>query len=194
MSGSRFHIGLTGPMASGKGEAVAVLEQLGFKYVSLSDLVRERAALQPGPVDRAAMQKIGNELRRRGGAGVLGGMIRELVESGPEKKWVIDGIRNPAEVNELRRLPRFFLLGVTADPEVILARMRSRSRPGDPFDEEAARLVLAREWGEGQAEDGQQVGRCLEKADFTISNNGGLEEFRAAVRALALSLEDQHEN
>lgn len=191
MSAVRIHIGLTGAMASGKGEAVAVLEQLGFKYVSLSDIVREQAAQLQGSVDRAAMQKIGNELRRRGGAGVLGGMIRELINSATEKKWVIDGIRNPAEVNELRLLPSFFLIGVAADREVILARMRSRSRPGDPFDEVAACLVLVREWGQDQPEDGQQVGRCLEMADFIISNNDSLEEFRAAVRRLAISLEKE---
>ena len=36
-------IGLTGPMGSGKTTVVNVLEKLGFKLVTLSDMVREEA-------------------------------------------------------------------------------------------------------------------------------------------------------
>jgi len=33
-----------------------------------------------------------------------------------------------------------------------------------------------REWGEGEPEDGQQVGKCMEKVDELIDNNGTLED------------------
>jgi dephospho-CoA kinase len=96
--GGKLCIGLTGRMACGKGEAVRILGARGFNYVSLSDIVRREAAKIDPAVSRSRMQDIGNRLRAEGGAGVLGRMVRERIATSGETRWVIDGIRNPAEV------------------------------------------------------------------------------------------------
>jgi dephospho-CoA kinase len=94
---SKLCIGLTGRMGSGKGEAVKILEELGFTYTSLSDIVREEIAKLGKEVTRAETQDIGNRLRREHGAGVLGKRIQEKIESFPipHDRWVIDGVRTP---------------------------------------------------------------------------------------------------
>ena len=73
-------IGLTGPNAAGKGEVAAHLASLGFKVHSLSDVVREEAARQDLPPERANLIRIGNGLRRQGGAGVLAQRILSRLE------------------------------------------------------------------------------------------------------------------
>ncbi len=174
-------VGLTGPMGSGKGEVLALLVAWGYQAISLSDIVRERVRELGRPIDRSEMQDIGNSLRATGGAGVLGCRVRERIEQ-QGGRWVIDGIRNPAEVEELRQLPGFFLIAVTAPVELLVERMLARGRDTDRAGEGELRRRLAREWGEGEPPEGQQVGRCVALADAVLLNEGALADLPAAVR------------
>lgn len=174
-------IGLTGRMASGKGEVVAALEQHGYRYISLSDIVREEVARRGRDVSRAEMQDIGNSLRKSGGAGVLGKRVREKISASGREKWVIDGIRNPAEVIELREIDSFCLIGIDAGIDIIIQRIKSRDRDTDKAEEAELRKRLEREWGIGEPEDGQQVGKCMAAADFIIRNDGTLKELRSEI-------------
>jgi len=174
-------IGLTGRMASGKGEVVRILNGYGFQYISLSDIVhREAAKIQPA-INRDQMQDLGNHLRREGGAGILGKMVRELIEAAETSRWVIDGIRNPAEVVELKKMAGFVLLGIQTEVPIILARLKKRGRATDVAAEKEIRASLEREWGDGEPAGGQQVRRCLAMADFTIVNNGPLPELKTGL-------------
>jgi dephospho-CoA kinase len=176
-------IGLTGRMGSGKGEAVKILEELGFRFISLSDMVREEIAKLGREVSREETQDIGNRLRREGGAGVLGKRVREKIESflPPLDKWVIDGVRNPAEVVELKKLNTFYLLALDTDLDIILERIKNRKRSADLLDEAEMKKRLDREWGIGEPEEGQQVGKCFEMADFVFPNNNGLEHLEKEI-------------
>jgi dephospho-CoA kinase len=186
-------IGLTGRMASGKGEVARILQGSGFSYISLSDIVRREAARAGGAVSRARMQDIGNRLRAEGGAGVLGRMVREAVEAAAGRHWVIDGIRNPAEVLELRRIAGFFLVGIECSVSTILARMKARGRASDAVAEQELRAALDREWGLGEPAGGQQVGPTLALADFSIDNNGTLAELREHLAGVLEKIGAGHE-
>jgi len=179
-----WRIGLTGPMASGKGEAVRILKNLGFRTISLSDIVRREAVKLGSDLSRGQMQDLGNRLRREGGAGILAKLVREHIEAERPSSWVIDGIRNPAEVAELKKMDRFFLVGIESGVETILARMKRRGRTTDTVGEAELRAALAREWGVGEPEGGQQVGPTMALADFTIVNEGPLAELKIALDAI----------
>jgi len=181
MAGAKLCIGLTGRMASGKGEAVRILSGYGFRYISLSDIVRGEAAKVDPRVNRSQMQDIGNRLRREGGAGVLGKMVRERIAAAAEKSWVIDGIRNPAEVLELKKLDDFFLIGIESAMQNIMARLKDRGRATDVAAEKELKAGLEREWGNGEPAGGQQVGSCLSMADFTVANDGTLAELKTRL-------------
>jgi len=201
MAAQRLCIGLTGRMASGKGEVVRLLQERGFTYVSLSDIVRSESARGGGTapsgrgetVSRGTMQDIGNRLRAEGGAGVLGRMVRERILAAAEPRWVIDGIRNPAEVLELKKLGCFFLVGVDSDIPTILARMRQRGRATDAVAEQDLRAALEREWGRGEPAEGQQVGPTLALADFTIANNGTISELGARLEEVLKKIGAGHD-
>lgn len=168
-------IGLTGLMGSGKGEIVNILGRLGFRHVTLSSLIREEAGRRGGAETRDELVKIGNELRREGGAGILAKLALEKVLAGGGD-WVIDGIRNPAEVLELRKSPDSKIVGLAVNEELIVERILSRKRDGDALSREDILKKIAREKGEGEPKDGQQVAKCMEMVDVVIENEGELKE------------------
>ncbi|MDD5026446.1 MAG: deaminase [Candidatus Peribacteraceae bacterium] len=171
-----YFIGLTGFMGSGKGEISKVLSARGYKYISLSDIVREEATRRGLSHAREHLQNVGNDLRQQFGAGVLGIRVREAIERAPASDWVIDGIRNPAEWEELQGLPGFQMVAVTAQPSVIVERLMMRGREGAVLTREEILERLLRESGVGEQPDGQQVRRCVDRADFLIINEGTLDE------------------
>lgn len=178
VSNQRIHIGLTGLMASGKGEVVKILQLKGFKYISLSDIVRKEAQKIDKNASRKTLQNVGNQLREKNGSGVLGKLVREEILSNSILKWAIDGIRNPAEIDELRKLTNFFLVGINSNMNLLIERMVKRQRSTDLAAAEELKSRLNREWGEGEPDGGQLVGRCLKMADYLIKNDGSLEDLR----------------
>ncbi len=178
-------IGLTGPLASGKGEVSKYLKSKGFKYISLSDMVREELRKRDLEETRDNLMMIGNSLRKEEGAGVFGKRVREKIENGDkELNWVIDGIRNPAEIEELRKMENFFLLAVAAPKETLIERVKNRKRSSDPLSEEEIEKKLMREWGIDEPPDGQQVGACMGEADFFVMNDSTLKELHNFLDSL----------
>ena len=169
-------IGLTGYMGTGKGEIVKLLEQRGYKYISLSDIVREEADKRGLPQNRENLQTIGNSLRQFHGANVLAETVRRTIENSGIQKWVVDGIRNPGEEMELRKLNGFKMIGMGADKEIIIRRIMDRNRRGELLNRETIMQRLQKEMGKGENPDGQQVTKCMESADYFILNEGTLEE------------------
>jgi dephospho-CoA kinase len=176
-----LYIGLTGIMATGKGESAKILKKLGFKYISLSDIVRAEAAKTDKQVTREEMQDIGNMLRGKGGEGILAKKVREKISESKQKKWVIDGIRNPAEVTELKKLNSFFLVGLTTPLYTIINRIKKRKRDTDTGDEIETKKRIERERGIGESKYGQQVEKCLLIADFTIKNNRTIKNLESNI-------------
>jgi dephospho-CoA kinase len=168
-------VGLTGANAAGKGEVAAYLRGRGFRVHSLSDIVREEAARRGRPPEREHLIRIGTELRRQGGAGVLAERI--LPRLG--QRDVVDSIRNPGEVAALRGRPDFVLLGLRAPEELRFARAVARQRAGDP---ESLGEFRERERQENTADPAaQQLEATLALADRVIDNDGDLAALHRAV-------------
>jgi len=170
--------GLTGPNAAGKGEVGAYLERRGFRLHSLSDVVREEAAARGLPPEREHLIRVGNELRRSGGAGVLAErMIGRLGQ-----RDVVDSIRNPAEVDVLRRLPQFVLLGIDAPAEVRFRRSLERARPGDPRTVEDFRRREAQE--NTSDPTAQRLEATFRLADHVVDNGATLDDLHHRIDGL----------
>jgi len=163
-------IGLTGPMASGKTTVVDALKKQGYQYVTLSDIIRDEADLKGIPHERENFMAIGQSLREEFGAGVLAERSLKKIKIEGGDNWVIDGIRNPAEVNVLRKHPNFVLIANTAPEDLIIKRILTRERTDDTLDKESIRRKLRREMGEGEPPDGQQLGKCIEMANYVFEN------------------------
>jgi len=112
-------IGLTGTNGAGKGEVAAYFEKKGYAYFSLSDLIREELLKKGKEVTRNNLIKMGNQFREKGGYDILARLVMKKVKG----KAVIDSIRNPKEVEYLRKQKSFILLAVDA-----ILRKASNSR------------------------------------------------------------------
>ena len=180
MDGDDVIVGLTGKYAAGKGTAAAILMELGYQYHSLSDILRDELKARGIEESREALLSVGNELRQADGPGAL---AKRLLPKLKEGLHLVDSIRNPLEVEELRRLPKFVLVGIDADAEVRFKRLRSRDRQGDP---ETWEKFVELENRELESDDpaAQQLLRTFELSDRVLSNDQGLEELRSAVLAV----------
>jgi dephospho-CoA kinase len=162
-------IGLTGTNGAGKGEVAAYLMKKGYAYFSLSDIIREELEKKEQEITRDNLIKTGNELREKFGGNILARRVMEKIKG----KAVIDSIRNPKEIEYLRKKKNFVLLGIDAPVKLRYERVKKRGR-----NESASTLreFIQKEKKEMEgSEQGQQLLKCLETADFQIINDESLE-------------------
>ena len=174
-------IGLTARNAAGKDVVARYLvEHHGFRYFSLSDILRGELERKGVPVTRENLTVEGNAQRSARGAGALARMALEALEG--VDKAVVVSIRNPGEVDTLRTRQDFILVGVDAPVEVRYRRAAARSRSDDARSLEDFIRQEKAELAGGENE--QQLERVFEQSDRVISNDGTLEELYAKVEEL----------
>lgn len=181
-------IGLTGKNGSGKGEVAKFLQDRGFAYYSLSDMLREEAAKEKIDVTRDNLIKLGNKLRGDHGPGVLAEMVFKRLD--PEKNYVIDSVRHPSEIKVLKRRNDFYLACIQAPVEVRFERLKERKRENDPQTLEAFRELENKEAQSKTASD-QQLDQAISMADVILENNRALEELHAKVKEVLRDLSKQ---
>jgi dCMP deaminase len=174
-------IGLTGKNAAGKGEVAEYLKRRGFEYHSLSDEIREEVRQRGREITRGLLIETGNELRTKYGPGVLAERVLERLEQ--DRNYVIDSIRNPAEVSTLRRRKDFVLLAVEADAAFRFERSRVRGREGAAQTVEEFATEEARELESGDAAS-QQLRATQVMAEVSIVNNDTIEDLHRKLDVL----------
>jgi dCMP deaminase len=175
-------LGVSGLNGSGKGEVVRFLTQRSFYALSLSDVIRDELARLGVAETRERMIETGRALRAAEGEGALA--ARLAARLAPDRNYVIDSVRHPAEVEGLRsRTSRFKLIWVDADEATRFERIRSRARPGDPSSLEELRAFEARELGSADPA-AQQLLAVRELADFRVRNDGTVEELERAIQEI----------
>jgi len=191
-------IGLTGPNASGKGEVAKYLASKGYKIYSLSDVLREEAKKFGLDQSRETLTEFGNQLRKKYGVGILVKKILGKIRR--EKKIVVDSIRNPGEIRELRKLncstgksnnrKSVFILGIDAQFKLRYQRLLKRKRLGD--------IKTITEFIENEKKENvpnrynQQLNHCLELADKIIINDSSLDELYTKVSKIIQRLNEQN--
>lgn len=185
-------IGITGLPGAGKSVVTDILKSNGFKYIASGDIVRAEAFRQGVIVeDRYKFHEIANALHAERGPAALVQMAIERIRASVENLWIFDGIRNPAQIIELRKEANSLILGITADRELIVGRILSRKRTGDPTTPKEAADLMDREWGVGAETHGLQVGQCMPMADAIIENNGTLAELEEKVLSFCDGIKSQ---
>ncbi|MFA6081417.1 MAG: AAA family ATPase [Patescibacteria group bacterium] len=179
-------IGVVGQIASGKGILVKYLtEKLGFTAFSLSSIVHKELE-KKGSIKftRQTLQDVGDELRGEYGDDILAQRIIKAINEQKKDRIVIEGIRNPGEIEFLKKNSNFILIGVRANRELRFKRVLSRGKEWDPKTYEDFVKVDKRDLGVGQQKSGQQVGKCLAYCDYILTNNKDLGNFEKKVEKL----------
>jgi dephospho-CoA kinase len=177
---NNFLVGLTGKNASGKGEAARILQEHGYAYRSLSDVLRLDAAKRGVEPSREHLIRLGKELRESGGPGVLAKLTLERIEA--KENYVIDSIRNPVEIELLRAHGNFLLLAVDAPIEVRFQRALKRGRNENALTLEEFRHIEEQE--HSSRNPAQQLDLCLEMADEIVDNSQKLDSLTKEIETV----------
>lgn len=173
-------IGLTGSFGSGCTYIAQNIlrDKHGYQFRSLSEhvlkpLFEKEKGKDPNKADRHELQEFGDSVRSKNGADYLAEQIVEQIRKDAKggldsPGWVVDSIRNPAEIRALRRFSRsFFLFGVYADREIRWERAKARYKGNQKdFDEDDQN-----DMGEDNEKSGQHVGDCFYEADVVLTND-----------------------
>jgi dCMP deaminase len=181
-------IGLTGENCAGKGTVADYLARKGFYYYSLSDAIREELAGEGKEITRDALIAKGNELRRNFGSDVLAKRI--IAKLAPDRNYVIDSIRNPAEARALLATGKTTLIYVTAPAQKRFERMKARKREGDPRSFEAFQIIDRLEMG-GKDEHGQRLAEVFALAQKKLDNSADFRELYASIDDLLAEISSE---
>lgn len=167
-------IGIVSTVCSGRTEAIKhLVGERGFKHYSLTEFVRREARNRGLDPTRHRLQEVGNSMRELYGADYFAKeMVRRLADSARHIQYVVlDGIKHPGEVSELRDRLHFHLLGIDAPLEVRFKRAAIRRRPDDPKTLEDFTLLDEIDRGIVGDENSQQVDKLLDQADDLLMND-----------------------
>jgi dephospho-CoA kinase len=180
-------IGVVGQIASGKSILVKYLtEKLDFTSFSLSAILHnELKEKKIKKFTRKTLQDMGNKLRREYGDDILARRVLGHLKRQKTANIVIEGIRNPGEIEFLKKNPNnFILIGVKARREIRFKRLFKRGKTWDPKSWSDFIKVDKRDLGAGQDKSGQQVAKCYDYCDYILTNNKDLKDFEKKVEKL----------
>jgi dephospho-CoA kinase len=167
-------IGVCGRVAAGKEALTQFLRDQGIEYHQSSDMIKDGLDELNMEITRENMQNLADEWRGEHGAGVL--MKKFLEREDRAELCIIDSLRNAGEVDFMReKCPSFILIGVDAPQKIRFERMLSRGKPSDPKTWEEFLKMDKRDNFDEENPMGQQTGKCLEAADFVITNDSDLD-------------------
>ena len=179
-------VGISGTIGSGKKTVREILmKKYKCYYVTLSNVIRGELERKKPNFNRAVLQDMGNEMRRSYGTHILALLAIEYLPRDKDM-IIIDGIRNPGEINYLREKfgKNFVLIGIDAPQEIRFERVKKRGQYNDPKNFEEFVVLDERDQGKNEPEWGQQVRKCLEQADFFIINDGSIEQLEQKVNEI----------
>ena len=170
-------LGVTGNYAAGKDTVAEILQQMNFRHVSYSDLLREELKKRGEEITRQKLIDVANELRHDFGADILSQLALRPVEDG--ENYVFTSIRNPAEVNVLQQRRDFLLLNVLAPGKVRLKRITARKREQDPKTLSELREKERQENSKDPA--AQQLNAVAKMAQVVLNNDSTKEKLQEKV-------------
>jgi dephospho-CoA kinase len=178
-------IGITGTNGSGKGTVVEYLESRGFAHYSARAFLLAEIERRGPTVDRSAMREVGNALRQaRGPAYIIETLYAQAQAAGSTA--LIESVRALAEARFLKAQGAL-IIAVDADQARRYERIVSRGTATDHLsfeefvEQEDREMNAPDEWD-------MNVFGVMALADFTIRNDGTLEDLHAEVDSVLQKL------
>ncbi len=165
-------IGITGTNASGKDTAAKFFTDKRFDNFSLSDIIRKEAKKRNIPVTRKNLQDLGKEIREKFGGGYLAQETLKKIK----ENTVVTSFRHPIEVELFKKNKAFIFLSIDAPIKIRYERAKKRER-GEQDAGSFEKFKKQEEYEFQKKGAGQQLGVCMQMADYKIQNDSTLENF-----------------
>ncbi len=183
------HIAVVAPIGAGKTTLTEFFKDKGFRYYKLTiPIYDECDRLGLDREDRAILQDVGDDLRKKLGLDALAQIAIKKIRNDPSDRFIIDSIRNH---NELKLLMSeldddLLVMTVTAPIEVRYKRIvqRKGQYKEDKKSFEEFKIDDKRDLGIGNAENEQNVQKCIDMAQVSIDNSRTKEEFNKKINRL----------
>ncbi len=176
-------IGITGTMGAGKGAVVDYLcKNHGFLHLSVREYLSNVIQSEGSTVNRDTLTKTANEIRKKNHpAYIIEQLMNQAKQAG--KNTIIESIRTPGEIDLLKTTSGFLLLAVDADIKLRYQRIYQRKSETDKID---FQTFVENEKREMHSHDPskQNLSECIKRADYTLINNGTLEELHEKTEDL----------
>lgn len=173
-------IGLVGEKGSGKGTFATYLAEIikpkRLASVRFSDLLYETLGAWHISPTRTNLQKIAVVMDGAYGVGTLSHAIHERVSKLDADIVVIDGVRWETDVALVRRFPKNMLVYITASPRIRYERTIARAEKADEANTSFEQFMQ-----EEQAANETSIPKFGATADYTIRNEGTMEEYKDAI-------------
>ena len=165
-------LGFTGLIASGKGTAAKYLqEKYGAETFRFSTILRDVLDRLYLPQSRENMINLSTNLRENFGQDLLSKVIAQDASRAKTEIVVVDGMRRPADIKDLKEVPGFKMIAIEVDSKVRYERLVKRAEnPGDTektYDEFLE---------DHKAETEITIPDLIKQADAVIYNNVSLED------------------
>ena len=181
---AKIIIGLVGPIASGKGVTKKYLEtKYGAKHCKFSTPLRDVLIRLRIDISRDNMIDLSTILRERYGQDLLAKVIASDASRLDSDIVVVDGVRRIDDIEHLSTLPHFKLVKVDADPKIRDERMKLRNENvGD------AEKTFGEFMEDHERETETTIPGVMEKAQYSLENDGSLEELYSQIDSLVEKL------
>ena len=176
-------LGIVGRNCSGKDSVAEYLMKKKFHHISLSDILREELRNENKEITRENLIKKGQQFRKKyGPCGLASKAITKInninnktnyeinLNNNKNHNYIISSIRNPYEVDELRKHNGFLLLFVDSDSKIRFQRMKQRATENDPNTiKEFMKFEQIEEKNNDPTK--QSIADVIKKTDLTLNNN-----------------------
>lgn len=179
-------IGVTGTNGAGKGTLPEYLAaRHGFTHYSARAFIIEEIERRGLPVDRTSMNMVANDLRKMHGPEyVVKCLFERAKDNGGDA--VIESVRALGEARFLKESGAF-VVAIDADRKIRYERITKRASETDRVSFEEFCIQEDREMAQ-EAEYDMNVRGVMEMADYTLTNDGTLEELHGAIEEMLIEL------
>lgn len=174
---NKIILGFVGPIAAGKGTTCQYLkEKYGAEIFRFSTMLRDVLDRFYIPQSRENMQAVSSVLRQAFGDDLMAKTIAMDATKAPAEIVGIDGVRRLPDIKHLRQIPGFYLVAIVAGQKTRFERI---TRRGENTDDNQKTFEDFKRDEQREAE--LQIAEVIHAADFTLNNDGTVEELYGQI-------------